>query len=477
MPTTESKPQAPQGDSWPAGSGALLLAMIALPLLASGCKSYAPRPLPDRPSLSATVPAFTKPTAPPQPPGTIVADPSPANDLDLAGAALLAIANNGALRAARAAVGVAEAQLTAARLFADPQLSVGADHPATKAPFLVDGLSFGLGYDLGSLIVRGPAIDAARAERERVRLGIIWQEWLTASQARQLFVRTLALRDQADIKRLEVDLYDDQYRRLSVALGEGGVSSVAAATALASLRDASRQLGDLQRQAERAGRDLRLVLGLMPEASLALRPARIDMLSPMDFATARRGYADLPARRPDLLALAAGYRAQEATVRRAIVAQFPAFSIGIRRARDTSGVDTVGFSATITLPVFNRNRGDIAISEATRERLYQEYQARLDAAVSDADALVADGQLLERQLGIALGSLPELEATAAAARAAMQRGDIDGFTYVGLEITANAKRLEVAQLRQALLEQRIVLQTLLAGDPPAATSTAPGISK
>ena len=132
------------------------------------------------------------------------------------------------------------------------------------------------------------------------------------------------------------------------------------------------------------------------------------------------------------------------------------------RATQSSNVSTL---VALPLPIFNRNRGNIAISKATRERLYQEYQARLDASASEASALAADGSLLDELLRNAVASLPELEATALAARSALARGDIDGFTYVGLETTANAKRLEVAQFRQALLEQRIALQTLLAGDP------------
>lgn len=452
----------------------LRLATVALlPLLLAACQSYEPKPLPTASDLARTVPALTGTARLAPPPSPVATRIVPEDGLDLAEATLLAVMNNPDLRSARAAAGVSVAQLTAARLFADPQLSLGDDHPTTKAPGLTDGIGIGLNYDFGSLIVRRPIIDAARAERERARLALVWQEWLTASQARQLFVRTLALREQAAIRALEVRLYEDQYGRLSTALGEGGVSSVAAAAALVSLRDSSRQLGELSRQAERAGRDLRLILGLAPDAPLDLRPLQTDLPPPLDEEALQRAIGSLATRRPDLLGLASGYAAQEANVRRAIVAQFPAVSIGIRRAKDTSGVETVGFSAAITLPVFNRNRGEIAISQATRQRLYQEYQARIDAATSETAALAADSGLVRQQLRAAIASLPELEATANAARVAADRGDIDGFTYVGLETTANAKRLEVAQLRQALLEQHIALQTLLAGEPVADQALVP----
>ena len=444
-----------------------LVTAVLASLLVVGCQSYAPKPLPARSDLVDAVPALPESARLAAPPGHSARSVVPQDGLDLAEATLLALSNNPDLRSARAAAGVAAAQLTAARLFADPQLALSVDHPTDKAPGVMDGLMIGLNYDFGSLVVRRPVVDAARAERERARLALVWQEWLTASLARQLFVRTLALGEQADIRALDVRLYEDQYRRLATALGEGGISSVAATGALVSLRDSSRQLGESRRLAERAGRDLRLVLGLAPDAPLELQPLAKELPAPLNAETVQRAIATLASRRPDLLALAAGYAAQEANVRRAIVAQFPAVSIGIRRAKDTAGVETVGFSAGITLPIFNRNRGEIAITRATRERLYQEYQARLDATASEAAALAADSLLLERLLRAAVTVLPELETTAGAARIALDRGDIDGSTYVGLETTANAKRLEVAQFRQALLEQRIALQTLLAGDSTA----------
>lgn len=450
-----------------------LLTITLLPLVLVACQTYAPKPLPAASDLAPTIPSLTGTMRVAPPPGALAIRIVPEDGLDLAEATLLAVMNNSDLRSARAAAGVAVAQLTAARLFADPQLGLSDDHPTAKAPGLIDGMGIGLSYDFGSLIVRRPVIDAARAERERARLALIWQEWLTASQARQLFVRTLALREQASIRALEVRLYEDQYRRLSTALGEGGVSSVAAAAALVSLRDSSRQLGELTRQAERAGRDLRLILGLASDVPLDLRPLQTDLPPPLGEQDLRRAIDTLPSRRPDLRGLASGYAAQEANVRRAIVAQFPAVSIGIRRAKDTGGLETLGFSAVITLPVFNRNRGEIAISQATRERLHQEYRARLDSATSETAALAADSGLVGQQLRSAMASLPALEAIANAARIAADRGDIDGFTYVGLETTANAKRLEVAQLRQALLEQRIALQTLLAGDPVAEPALVP----
>ena len=125
----------------------------------------------------------------------------------------------------------------------------------------------------------------------------------------------------------------------------------------------------------------------------------------------------LPHHRADLLALQAGYQSQEQRLREAILAQFPAMSAGVEQARDpVEGINTIGLTANVTLPIFNRNRGQIAIQQATRAVLYQTYQARLDEAVSDADQIWQAAQIMARQLRGLDARLPAMGKTASAAK-------------------------------------------------------------
>ena len=78
---------------------------------------------------------------------------------------------------------------------------------------------------------------------------------------------------------------------------------------------------------------------------------------------------------------------QNAAVRGAILAQFPALTLGFNTARDTSAVYTKGFSIGISLPLFDRNRGNIAIERATRLQLKDAYAERLLNARSDVQRL------------------------------------------------------------------------------------------
>jgi len=83
------------------------------------------------------------------------------------------------------------------------------------------------------------------------------------------------------------------------------------------------------------------------------------------------------------LALRRGYESQEESLRAAIQAQFPKISIGLTRARDTDGFQTVGAAVSISIPIFDRNQGRIAVERATRQQLFDEYASRLFEARAD----------------------------------------------------------------------------------------------
>ena len=70
---------------------------------------------------------------------------------------------------------------------------------------------------------------------------------------------------------------------------------------------------------------------------------------------------------------------------------------------------TTGFGITLDLPVFTRNRGQIAVQRATREQLHAEYQARLDQAAGESDRLWQQQGLLEAQSRAIAAHLPSLE--------------------------------------------------------------------
>ena len=61
-----------------------------------------------------------------------------------------------------------------------------------------------------------------------------------------------------------------------------------------------------------------------------------------------------------------------------------------RRASDNSNIRSVGLGVSIDLPIFDRNQGAIATETATRQKLFDEYTARVFEARSDIVTAAAE---------------------------------------------------------------------------------------
>ena len=134
--------------------------------------------------------------------------------------------------------------------------------------------------------------------------------------------------------------------------------------------------------------------------------------------------------------------------------------------RDSAGNVLTGPAVAFTLPLWNRNRGNIAIERTTREALKAEYEARLVQARADIAAAVGGIAVAERQRATAIADLPALTRFAAASRRAANRGDLAAATAETAEQASRDRELVVTQTSQDLGEQMIALE-LLTGTPRA----------
>jgi outer membrane protein TolC len=378
---------------------------------------------------------------------------------------MIAVVNNPDLRAARDQMGVARAQAFAAGLLPNPQLTFNYLF-LTGGPGTVDALAFGLAQDIVPLLTRSARQSGAIAATEGVRLDVLWQEWQVVSEARLLFVRAVTFERQRAIMEANRQLFEERYQHSSSAMQRGDEVVPTVMSHLVALQDVETQLHDLDQQILKNRHDLTALLGLMPDAPLRLA----DQLSipPIDTEVLEKILPDLAKRRPDLLALAAGYQVQEARVRQAIIEQFPAVTIGVNRARDNTAVYSLGPTLSISLPIFSHNQGNIAIERATRQRLRDEYQARLDAAFGAATRLITEQRLLDEQYRSSLENIRRLEDAAVVTDRAYTSGNLDERTYVDLRAALLAKQLESLRLEHMILEQRVNLRTLVGSDLPIA---------
>ena len=449
-----------------------MLYTVATCLLAS-CASYVPAPLVNQSSLLSALPVIPAKLLPGSTPTFINSHPFDARDgLDVTEVATLAVLLSPELKSARIAQGVARAQAFAAGLLPDPQLSLARDFPA-NAPGLTSAFNLGLAYDFNQLITHAATLEASHGDTEKAHLDLLWQEWQVVAQSRVLMSRIEQQEQLVLMFQQEQSFYDDLLPRIRKALANGNLTIDAVSPYLTARTDTSRQRSEAQRAAQEDRGQLDALLGLAPDVHLDLLFG--SGLPVLDGAAVRASLAGLAQRRPDLLALRAGYSAQEARTRRAVLAQFPALNIGITRARDTAGLYTSGFSLGLTLPLFNRNRGNIAVEEATRAQLRQEYETRLNTANGDVlRALQSDAQL-QQQIRLARDEVGELQPLADRAEQALHSGTMDALHYANLRASLLAKKVELLGLEATVREQRIALQTLTGVDLSGAQMPSQGL--
>ena len=440
--------------------------LVLLPLFVVGCASYQPITLPTDDALVRDVRRLKVDTATMPDAGLRTHAFEPADGLDMTEVAMLAVVNNPDLRVLRAQAGITRAQAFSAGLLPDPQLALTTEQVLGSPAGATIAYSAGLTFDVGALLARSSIKGAAASESRKADLDLLWQEWQTVAKARQLFVKIDAVERSLDVLARQQARLRDRLDLARRAVERGLLTNEAATPLLTAFDDAHAKSADFERQRNQARHDLAALLGVAPEVELALT-GRPDAAT-MDEAAVRDALAIAAKRRPDLLALQAGLEAQDDRYRGAIQAQFPAITVGPTRSRDTSNVNSAGLSLGIVLPLFNRNRGNIAIESATRAKLLAEYQQRLDATAGDAHRLLAEQALLRRQSADIAASLPALEEAANRTGAAYLAGNVDAFALTSVEGALTTRRLEQIAVDQALQEQAIALQALV-GTPNHST--------
>lgn len=388
----------------------------------------------------------------------------PSDGLDVTEVAMLAVVNNPDLRLKRDELGIARAQAFAAGLLPDPQLSVGVDFPTHSGPGLSTAYTLALGADVSALLLRSSRVAAAGDQAGQVNLDLLWAEWQTVAQARLLFDGIVSLRMQQARLDAERAALAPVLKYVRMALDAGNLTYDSASAGLGAGTDVDKRLADGAIQLHQADSDLHVLLGLAPLAKLDLvgDPYQVAPTS----AQAGSALATLAQRRPDLIALQMGYRAQEARLRGAILAQFPALTIGFNSARDTSAIYSQGPSIGISLPLFNRNRGNIAIETATRQQLKDAYEARLLAARSDIHRLLADLATLQGKRAALDAHARQLDGALRTAGRAWQGGLLDWPTYLAIRSNALSADLDRIAIHQEQTRQAIALEVLLGRTDP-----------
>jgi CRISPR system Cascade subunit CasA len=439
-------------------AAAALLIVLGL----GACASYHARPL--HPRQSAQVFAARRLDSPalrdavtrllPQPPAQW-----PPPQWTRADLLAVALADNPRLAVARAEVGHALAHEVTAGEAPNPTIGLQSEYALHDIPWLY-GIAFEL--PLRSPTLRRLAISQAQIATRRERWALMGATWTVRSAL------TAALSDWQSAQRRSTlldGLIRDQRQLLKqqharVAAGEDAPATLVAVED--ALLQAQQEQGQARADAQRAQSDAATALGLPPQALDSLQLDWPDWGTPppvsSDALQGARTRALLS--RADLAAAIDGYAEAENGLRQAIARQYPQFTLSPGYYWD-HGVNKFPLDLDLTLPLFNRNRGEIAEARAGRElagermlALQEEIYGQI-AGAERAESIARDNESAARQrLDSALEQLRH-------ARLGLQLGAIDQSEQLAARIAATRAQLDLLQTQAQWQAARDALEDAL----------------
>ncbi len=437
-----------------------LLPSCLLALLAFSCQRYEPMPL-TRPAveqpLSLDSDELTKRSSELHHPLLQPVAIDLRNGLTPDAAAVLAVIANPGLRAIRDQHCLASAQLLQAGLLPNPSLEFTLD-PVTggMTEGTVTGYNVGVNWEITALIAHEAKVAAARAGQQSAQLQVAWQEWQFAMAARKAVYDVLALRGQNQLLKSVDQRLAEQLELIRASVQSHQKTLLDLAAIEAASQKAHADFVSSQRDLRQQELMLNQALGLPPAAQVKLRDA-----GPFDvnnLPSEQELSDEVANRRLDLLALRQGYESQENTLHAAVLAQFPKVVLGFHKARDTTNVQSTGFGVIVELPIFDQQQGAIAIEKATRQKLFDEYAARLFEARSAIALSMSDMRSLSEQIRATEDAIPALERLVKAYEAALAARNLDVLSYYAAQNDLSQKRVDALKLKQQLLDNRIALE-------------------
>lgn len=312
------------------------------------------------------------------PPGLAQSPPKLARPLTLAQARETALARSPSLRAARAAVAAASAELRTAGTYPFNPVIEGALGRRTGP----DGSGSDRGLALSQEIEIGGQLgkrsSAARAELAAEEKRALHVERLLLTQVEHSYAEAVKGRELLRIERIDVDLARTQGEHARKRLEAGSGTQIEHNLARVTLGRAEARL----RATEAAYMEARAILAEsiaevvnpLPEPTDAipdLPPEPPDVALLLEAAVANRA---------DIQAFAQATEAARARIRLARSEALPNLVLGGFYERE-GGVEKIrGGSLAMAIPVFNRNQGGIALGHAELERTTAE-RAGLELAV------------------------------------------------------------------------------------------------
>ena len=365
-------------------------------------------------------------------------------------------------------------ELTLAAFYYSPQLDVaraqwaavrGGRQVAAERPNPAIGLTpgfnstTGYGADISPWIVgvaldlpietagkRGYRIAQAEQLSEAARLRIAQVAWELRRQVRQTLLDLYGASQTAALYRRGLAIQDDNVQLLEQMADLGEISANELSQARALRDELSLAALEAGKQESQARIRLAGVVGV---------PARELRGEEFSFEAFEALPVDVPPveaqrqallNRPDLLAALAEYEASQSALRLEVARQYPDIQIGPGYEFDQSENKWM-LGLSVTLPVFNRNQGAIAVAEANRAQAQAQFMALQARIVGELESALGDYQASMEKLRVAENLAANREAAASRTEQMYELGEIVRSQVDAAALEANTAALNRLEAR------------------------------
>ena len=372
---------------------------------------------------------------------------------------LAALILNPALKAKRLEKGVAAGQLINAGLYPNPTLDTKSLLTSQK-PTGRKSLEASFTFEILRWQERSAEKEAKKANAEAVHFEILAEEWKTVCEARGAYWNTVAANEKLRLNQEESALSARLLEGVQSRLRLGAATALdqnLAALQTAKLKAESQKLKSETATTERA---LKKSIGLPYDAELKLRIGE----NPLAHTAHRWKISELISSVTHSAPLKAAewrYSVSEGELRAAVARQYPSLRLGPSGTFDFDGhiwSSLLGFVATIDVPLFNHNQGEVTEKLAARDMARAEYVSKLH----ESQAVVADAaeqleSIEQRLVSQEAELLPKAQTSIQLTEKSFKAGEVSGYEL----ITAQSMLIEVRRIYlDTLIEYRQALESL-----------------
>ena len=284
----------------------------------------------------------------------------------------IALLNNRDLRAELLELGVARGQLVQASLFPNPDFEAQARFsrdPAQDAQW-----DFGIGIDLTEILLRALRTAVARADLDAARLRAAGATLDLGYQVRLAFYDMQAEQQRLELIETSLDAFAASYDTARALHEVGNLTDLDLVTEQAAYEDMRVAVAEAESEREAARERLNTLLGLFGREATWTIPARLDPPHEQESEEMALEKRAIESR----LELATTRASLEAAARRVGLVEttgwLPDLNIGVHAEHDGTFWE-MGPALTGTLPVFNRQQGNLISQRAEFDALRQRYVA------------------------------------------------------------------------------------------------------